>query len=320
MGAPGWLFGSRGVAPRRVQGGRLFCWLGLLAFIPSFLVAQPPAETAAEDVDPAYAPGPEAKPDPTLVRQKVALLESYLSSATVSRIEQSGVGDARALLLQARTMLESAEAALAAGKLAQADQEIDRGLRMIASISELTAGGSAQRSKEEEAKRFQTRQDRLRSLIRSLAAITTTEDDPVLKRVDTLMRRAEEFAAAKKYGDANALLKEAYRATATALAERTDGEVVTSRLVFAGPLDELAYERRRFESYELLMALELQEEVSRPAPMQLLIERHVREAQQMKGLAEAAAKAEDFEAAILGMERASQSLIHALQAAGLPVF
>ena len=125
---------------------------------------------------------------------------------------------------------------------------------------------------------------------------------------------------AGSHREANKLLAEVYRTVVSEIAELRRGETVVSRLKFSGPKDEFDYERRRSDSYEMLLELMLSEpHNTRGDDLEELVGLFVAKSRALRRQADDAAAVGKYEVAIRTMEEATRHLTHALRAGGLPV-
>jgi len=260
-----------------------------------------------------------------LLEQKVALLANYLESAMTKRIADGSDMTAKALVRSAEDLLEQARIAIDAGNHARADQDLNEALRDLSSASQITV----QDRRVESDTQARARYIRLRRHIDSylnpahkIADNTSAEIrwQETAARVAAKTGEAEELVAAGRYRDANKLLAEAYRTVVSVIAELRRGETVVSRLRFSGPKDEFDYERRRNDSFEMLLELMLSEpRTTSGNDLRELVGRFVVKSRALRRQADIAAAAGDYQVAIGTMEEATRHLTHALRAGGLPV-
>ena len=172
--------------------------------------------------------------------------------------------------------------------------------------------------------RYRTQLGQIRSFLRTLPETSSErrQDADLVgdrRRTRRLITKAEGLAAKGRYREANAVLGEAYKATVAMLSRLGQGKTVVYGLNFATPSDELEYERRRNDSYEMLIQIMLQENPQLAATLRPLADRYIRESQALRATADSQAAAGVYPAAIRSMESATQRLVRVLQAGGLPI-
>lgn len=140
-----------------------------------------------------------------------------------------------------------------------------------------------------------------------------------LARIDALMKESSLLARQTKLPEAIKQGEAAKRLAIEAMVKLKSGQTVTHSLKFESPADEYAYELRRFDSNEMLVAMNLRETQPEAAQRQRLAG-ELDEAQRLKQLAAAAAASGRHGDAVRHMETASAHLTRALQALGVPVF
>ncbi len=298
-----------------------------LTLVLAGLTAQRPmAQQAAE---PAASVAPDSGSDrfgasaaEHLVDQKLRLLETYLASKGGERLAQSAKPEIERLVAEARDDLASARQAVAAGDFALATALTDRGIRNMAKAS---ASAGRRQTAGVSHERLETQRRQIRGY---LATLNDMLQEPslqaahgsVLRQVEALLQRSEELAETEAYEDADTLLNKAYPMTLKIVSELHQGRTSVARLEFAGPEDEFNYESKRFESYEMLVAIALNHQgrtdriVNRAAT-----DRYLNQGRLLRAEAEEDAKQGRHEVAIQTMEQATQQLVDALRASGVEV-
>ena len=254
-----------------------------------------------------------------LLEQKAALVASYLDSAMARRIAEGDNAEAKTLVAEAAALLEHIRRALAAGEFAAAERDLDEALRSLGAASQIAAKARPAETEARARVRYERLRGRIDSYLASGPAGAGTPWQGAAVRLEALTAEAEALAGAGRYRDANKLLGEAYRAVVAIVAESRAGQTVVSRLSFATAQDELDYERRRNDSYEMLLDLMLSEREPAPESLRALADRHRAESRDLRRRADEAAEAGDYRTAIDGMEEATRRLARALQAGGIPV-
>lgn len=257
-----------------------------------------------------------------LIAQKLSLLQAYLSSESMRRVREDGNIEVTALVTEAETHLETARRSLAANRLEEAGEALDKGLRSASMASSFAA--RPQRSAEQESRQYAKLDGQIRSYLDSMDGALRNgapENRPeeTLARIDALVSDAARLADSGQYRKANKILTEAYQMTVTLVSRLRKGATLVSTLNFATPADELEYERRRNGSYEMLVGIMLEERQGGNKSLKRMAEKYVGESHTLREKAERQAAAGDYRAAIQSMEEATGRLVRVLQAGGLPV-
>lgn len=263
-------------------------------------------------------------PSRAVLEQKVRLLESYFASATVAWIDTANDPQAKSELEQAKGVFAEARALLANGDLERAASSLDEALRKVSSVAAAVARTRPARTARQEKLVY----DRLRGQIESYMN-ALGHDDPsraggtntqrVQERLGQMLEQAKGHAQAEKYRLAKDTLTEAYRVAVVAIAVQRKGETAVFRLSFETPADEYLYERKRNDSYEMLVGIMMNEKQSGTGGLKAIVERMMGENRSLRERADAAAHAGDYSGAIATMEGATSRLVRALRAGGLPV-
>jgi hypothetical protein len=265
------------------------------------------------------------EPQQKLLEQKLRLLGTYMDSPALVAVEKHGSQEARQQLEQARKHLETARVLFAQGDRSRTMAALDMGLRTASRASALHRKAGVPRSSEAMARnRYRTQLGQIRSFFRTLPEISSeSRQDAELagerRSATHLITKAERLAAKGRYREANGVLGEAYKATVAMLSRLRQGKTVVYSLNFATPSDELEYERRRNDSYEMLIQIMLQENPQMAETLRPLADRYVRESRALRTTADSQAAAGVYPAAIRSMESATQRLVRVLQAGGLPI-
>jgi len=254
-----------------------------------------------------------------LLEQKAALLASYLDSAMTRRVAEGDNAEAKTLVGRAAALLEPVRDALAAGDFTAAERDLDEALRSLGMATQIAATARSAETEAQARVRYERLRGRIDSYLASGTAGAGTPWQSAAARLETLTAEAAALAGTGRYRDANKLLGEAYRTVVAIVAESRAGQTVVSRLSFATAQDELDYERRRNDSYEMLLDLMLSERESAADTLRALADRHRTESRDLRRRADEAAAAGDYRTAIAGVEEATRRLARALQAGGIPV-
>ncbi len=321
-----------GNAPRRLV-------LGAAARLPGFLLlplavlladakshgtaAQGRSNPASQPLAAEHGNSLPASSEARLAEQKLRLLESYLTAAGRGRLAHNGNAEVDGLVNAAQGQLEAARQALAEGNTALAGALSDSALRSLAQAS-ATAGQPPQQQSDVE---WRTRLATLRRQIEGyLVAVKALLHEPgmqalhsrALRNIDAMLAQSAKHEAARAYAEANELLADAYAEILQTVSALHQGKTLVARLEFAGPEEELVYEKRRYESYALLISLAL-EEVAEPqrAAIAAATGRYLAMGEALRAQAEAEARKGDYVSSIRTMEQATEQLVNALRASGV---
>lgn len=259
----------------------------------------------------------EATPRQPVLVQKARLIEQLLGSAKVRAVEAGADADAKATLALARSALAEARAATD-DKIGETLLNESLRLLMLATrgVSDGAAAGEAQ-ARRNAALREQVAAYRA-DLVKSAQA-RSQPPPPALAALDQHLDAAQALSRSARHADAGELLAQAYRLAVDMLVALRAGETVTIELRFDTPADEYAYELKRYRSHQLLVEMTLDER--RPdAAVRSTMDRHTQQAEALHKSAADSAGAGDHRAAIQALEQATQRLVRALQAAGMPVY
>ena len=229
---------------------------------------------------------------------------------------------ARALIepleAEARASLTDGKAALAGGRVVEAMALFDAGMRAVARAIALTSPGipwDAQAASHAFV-------ERRRHAVSYLAAIERADDLSTAVGADVADLRARLGEADRQFagGDlkpARATLDRVYRDIVGLVSEIRRGHMVVVSRVFETPRGEFEYERRRNQSYELLVQIALAERGGGQPGLAGLAARLTAESEALRDQAEREGASGDFAAAIGTMERATERLLVVLRASGL---
>lgn len=139
-------------------------------------------------------------------------------------------------------------------------------------------------------------------------------------KIEAFVRRAEKLAADNRLKEALGAAEEANRLTVESIVQMRSGETVTVSLSFDSPEQEFAYEKRRFESNEVMVAMALDDGRSVAANTHRNVEALLLDARRQRDLGEREAAAGKYAAAVPVLEGANRLMTRALQELGVPVF
>lgn len=258
-----------------------------------------------------------------LLEQKLALLETYVASQAARRIVDSDNSEAKLLLGEARAEVGRARDALAGAALDQAAAAIDEGLRKISRAIGLLGKTASGGRGEKERQRYEARHREVRAYLDSIstaAAGEAAEGDraKTLAAIEGSLSESGRLSEDGRYREANQALERAYWLVVGLVSSLYGGRTVVASLNFDTPEEELDYERRRNDSYEMLIKIRIGQEDT-PAGLRQLAERLVEEGRSLRADAERQAEAGDYVSAIGTMERATGRFVQILRASGLSI-
>ncbi len=305
-----------------VPAGRRRCCLGVgrVARYLALCLALAGASAGDAHAQSGTAADAGSSPDAQLVGQKLRLLNYLLGSPTGERIRSGGDANAKSSLAEIEDMAARAVEALNAGAVDQAAPLVDKGLKQF-SFAVKSLKTDTQKEDRVQQARFEELREGVRTFRKSLLEAMAQQPDEAIKPMDTeelnrLVNRADRFAEGERYEDANELLSRAYEMTVTALAKLRESETIVYRLEFASPVEEYQYETSRADSHEELVNV-LRARGAAAGTKSSLVDRYLAQSRDLRGRAEAAANAQDFETAIELTRKATDHLNRSLRLMGV---
>lgn len=273
----------------------------------------------------AQSPAPDsAEQARRLIKQKIKLIETLVNSPAARSPAAAGDPEAQALVERSRKATEAAKAALAENRLDEAGRAADEALKSAASASRRlsTQGGSL--SESAQRRNFQDLREQIAAYRASVAELVGdaragAPARDLLARIDSQTSESMKLADAGRLGDANRKLADTYKLTAQEISKLRAGQEVVLSLKFDTPADELAYERRRFNSNEIMVDM-LIGEGRVEGDRRQLVDAFVSQGKKLKEQADSHARSGNHKDAVPLMEQANAQLNRALQAMGVPVF
>lgn len=139
-------------------------------------------------------------------------------------------------------------------------------------------------------------------------------------KIEAFVRRAEKLALDNRLKEALGAAEEANRLTVESIVQMRSGETVVVSLSFDTPEQEFAYEKRRFESNEVMVAMARDDARSAGANTRGNIEALLTDARRQRDLGEREASAGKYAEAVPLLEGANRQMTRVLQELGVPVF
>lgn len=274
------------------------------------------APVAVEDTTPAFTVS-EAE-----VRQKLDFAEMYVNeSAAAERILGSGIREALDLHHAARQNYIEARAAIGRGDLDIALLLVDESMRMMSEASRYVPRdieGEAQRAQFEMFyEGAETFRDSYTRNVERMAARDRSKIRQVdLRQIERSMARARDLADGGQYVDAIAALSDVQDILTRALTEMLADESISYELDFKSPREEYEYELARYESYERLVPIAIEQRQPTEQARALMM-RSVDRAKEIRGLVDAEVARGDYQEAILMLQGATSHVQRALQVVGV---
>lgn len=139
-------------------------------------------------------------------------------------------------------------------------------------------------------------------------------------KIEALLRRVDKLTTDNRLQEALSVAEEANRLIVDAIVRMRSGETVVVSLSFDSPAQEFAYEKRRFESSEVMIGMAIEDGRNVATNARGNVDRLLAEARQQRDLGEREAAAGRYAAAVRTLEEANRRLTRALQELGVPVF
>lgn len=253
------------------------------------------------------------------VKQKLAFAEMMLnSSPTSKRVMAGGTAQAKQVLAQAKSKVEGAHAALSAGDNAGAMQAANEAVRLISEAGRLAPAEAGQDFKP----RYTELLDQVRSFDKSYRKNVEKGIRPKSgkelerARFDRLMKEAEGLADKGEYEEAVKRLESANDMMTAALGALLESRTVVYDKNFATPKEEYEFELARYDSYDELIPLAVEQR--RPGPRTVdRMDKLSARAKEIHGEAVALAAKGDYKQGIMALQAATDKLRQALRLAGV---
>lgn len=279
----------------------------------------------------AVAPPPVAAEQATrvpvskaTVDQKLQLVENMaFRSVAAKTIAGSGDKEAIAALDKAKSLVEEAKKANAAGQFKDADDKLNEALKLINDQSRRLTLPT------QDAERGKVLYDRQRHAVETfLNAYERVASDPKsgtaqLPKEHTSwiagkLSEADALFAKGQHEKARELLEAAYERTRDLIRNMRAGQTLTRSLEFATPEEEYKYELKRNDSFFALLEFAVVEK----SPTGSIVERINQsrdKAREVRGAAEALAKKGDFPGGITELNSSTNMLLQAIRLSGIYV-
>jgi tetratricopeptide (TPR) repeat protein len=268
----------------------------------------------------AAEPAPDPEQQRRLAEQKLKLVDMLVNSPKAQASSATQDAETAALVERSKNLLKQAREALAAKRYADAAKALDEALQSVSKANSRNAGGlsdSVQKQRlQEMTEQVVSYRTSLAELVKDKGASTAKT---TLQRVDILAEEGRKLAATGHLGEANKKMAEAYKLEVEEVSRLRAGQEVVISLKFETPADEYAYEKKRFQSNEILVGMMIGEGRAE-GDKRRLVDGFLKEAAKLKEEAVALAQSNRYKDAVATMEKAGVQLNRALQSMGVPVF
>ena len=259
-------------------------------------------------------------------KQKVSFAVMYIrQSAAARRIETGSDATAKKMLSDARQDLDNAEAAMTAKDYSRAAEMADAAMKLMSEAGRLVPAedvtdNTVARTQYKELRDgiLTYRKSYAGHLKRMTKAGSDMKDVPKvdLAKVDAAIERAQKLADAEDYNQASSILAKAQTTLTTALSAMLNSATLSYELKFDEPKDEYEYEVSRFNSYEELIPVAVEQK--RPSKaMQGLMQKSVDRGNEIAAQAKPVAAKGDYKTAIQMMQGATSHVQRALRMLGI---
>lgn len=286
-------------------------------------LAKVKAAMVAQDGGAARAAKPAMTVTEGAVKQKLGYAQMVTGSASAKRVEESGNAEAIGMLNDARKQVDAAKATLAAGKLEDAMNQVNEGLRLMTAASRAITTESDMAAVNHKAK-----YDELINSLNTYDGSYKRNVDRAAKMKQPLKSKLDEAEYGRlvkegrslgdkgDYAAANKSLTKAQAMITAVLTSMLDSTTVVYDATFETPKEEYEYELARVESYEELIPLAIEQRQPGESTLKMMDEM-VKKAAQIKAEGVAIAAKGDYKMAIMAMDAAVSNLQRALRLAGV---
>ncbi len=257
------------------------------------------------------------------VKQKLSYASMVMGSGSAKRVEASGNAEAIAILNDARSKIENAKSLLATGDFQEAMDQVDDGLRQVSAASRAITSESEMAGVNHKVKH----EELLGSLStyegsykKNLARAAKMKQKVKVKldevAYNKLVDEGKALGGKGDYVAANKRLESAQSMVTKVLTTMLHAQTVTYDKNFDTPQEEYEYELARFENYEELIPLAIEQK--HPSQRALgLIDSFVKKGIKIKGEGLEVAAKGDYKMAVMAMQAATSNLQRALRMMGV---
>jgi len=289
-----------------------------------------PGEERRVVIEPAQKQGPssdagisnEASVSESQVKQKIGFAEMFINqSQAAKRLAQSENANALDMYHRSRAKLAEAAVIVAKGDYNQAMIAVDEALQLMSEASRLVPSAS---QLEEQRARFAELMEGVKtfeeSYKRNLERLSKEAKKEIkqlnLEQIHQMVQQAVKLSDEGQYNEANRILAKAQRTITAVLSEMLDNSTVVYDKNFATPVEEYEYELARYQSYEELIPIALEQKQPSKRAIELM-DQFVEKAKDIKAQADQEAAKQNYETTIQMLQAATDHLQRALQIAGV---
>jgi len=240
-------------------------------------------------------------------------------SSAAKQIENSTNPDAVAHRDKARDLRRQAAEAFDAQDYGKSTTLLNEAAKTLFEGARLAA--PEQVNQEKKRRDFDFRMESVKALLSAFKRISTEKQQGAKttdtnRKIEGLVQRANDLAAANKLDDAITTLDRALLMTKTAISGLRDGDTLVRSLNFATKEEEYHYEIDRNDTHKMLAKVLIEEKLA-ASGMSSLTQKLLDQAAQMRSEAEEQARKGDYEAGIKMLEDSTRELVRAIRSAGI---
>jgi len=283
---------------------------GLLAVLMLFGAAEPAAAQTSERVP----------IDAATTGQKAAFIENLLTRSVAARtIGDSGEQAPKEKLGEARALVDEAKTLIANGQYKRADEKLDQALALINAETRRLSKAKVNGARDKEA--YEKRLHAVELFLQAYERVAADQNGSAATKgqindIRQLIAEAKAAADRGEYDAAKAALDTAYQIARGDIRTLRQGQTLTRSLDFATAAEEYDYERGRNDSHFMLLKFALSN--NQPAPSMLdRIARFETDARSIREQAERNAAAGLYDRAIGDLNESTQTLLKAIRMSGI---
>ncbi len=258
------------------------------------------------------------------VKQKLGYAQMVIGSGSAKRIENSGNQQAIAILASARGKIDAAKASLRGDQLQQAMTQVNEGLRLMTAASrQITtesemAGVNHKVKFEELSNSLKTYEGSYKKNLERVAKLKQPHNEAKLDRAeyDRLVAEGKSLASKGDHVAANNSLAKAQTMITSVLTSMLHEQTVTYDKNFETPQEEYEYELARYENYEELIPLAIEQKQPSQRALEL-VDSFVQKAGKIRDEGKGVAAKGDYKMAIMAVQAATSNLRRALRMVGV---
>ena len=256
------------------------------------------------------------------VNQKISFAEMFINqSQAANRITRGTNADALAIYRQSQETLAAARESIGLGDYGQAMSTVDEALRLMSEASRMVPSAA---QIEEQRSRFEELQEGVKtfeaSYTKHLQRLSGQEgkdfDRLDLEEIQKVVDQATRLGNDGHYVEANRLLAGVQRNITGVLSKMLDNTTVVYDKNFDTPREEYEYELARYQSYEELIPIAIEQRQPSKRAIELM-DQFVDKAKGLKDRADQEAASENYTTTIQMLQAATDHLQRALQIAGV---